>query len=314
MPQVYTVLGPIAPEGLGITAMHEHIVYGMHGWEHAPEVHFDHSSVFEKIRKDLLDFKSLGGQTIVDCSGVANGRDIEFYQALSRATGINIVASTGFGAQPNIPGHFVSTSYSSKEADYISNVFLQELTQGMVTGFMKKTSVKAGLIQVGNGQSRITETEEKFYRAAARAAKQTGCSVMAHGPPMAHKQVEIMMAEGLAPNRIIIGQCDRYPNLERDKEIARRDAYIAYDNAAYNESPGPGKRRIDSIKAMVDAGLQDQVIISVDAIGYALGFRQPKRTYGYLLGEFLAELHCAGIEKKIIKTFLVDNPRRVLPF
>lgn len=312
MAQVQTVLGPISPEELGITAMHEHIVYGMPGWEYAPEVNFDRSSAFEKIKKDLLDFKSAGGKTIVDCSGVANGRDIEFYQALSRTTGVNIVASTGFGAEPGIPGHFASTSYSTKAVDYVVEMFLQELNQGMITGFMKKTNVRAGIICVGNMDNRITATEEKFYRAAARTAIRTGCAVMTQGPQMARKQIDLMIEEGLKPDRIIIGQCDRFPDIERDKDIAKMGAYIAYDSVAYDESPEPGKRRIESIKAMVDAGLQKRVIISVDAIGYALGFPQPKRTYRYLPGGLLEELRHAGIDEKTINTFLVENPRNVL--
>lgn len=314
MVQVNTILGSISPEELGITAMHEHIVYGMPGWEYAPEVNFDRSAAFEKIKKDLLDFKSSGGKTIVDCSGVANGRDVEFYQALSRVTGVNIVASTGFGAEPGIPGHFMSTSYSTKAADYIADVFVQELGQGMITGFMKKTSINAGIIHVGNQKNEITQTEEKFYHAAARAAIRTGCAVMTQGAQMARKQVAIMTEEGLAPDRIVIGQCDRYPDIERDMELARKGAYVAYDNAAYDESPDTGKQRIKAIKAMVDAGLHNRIIISVDAIGHALGFPQPKRTYRYLLGGFLEELRQAGINEKTINTFLVENPRQVLAF
>ena len=314
MAQVQTVLGPISPEALGMTAMHEHIVYGMPGWEYAPEVNFDRSSAFEKIKKDLVDFKSLGGKTIVDCSGVANGRDIEFYQALSRVTGVNIVASTGFGAEPGIPGHFASTSYSTKAVDYVVEVFLQELSQGMIMGFMKKTNIRAGIICVGNRDNRITATEEKLYRAAARTAMRTGCPVLTQGAQMARKQVAMMTEEGLNSGRIIIGQCDRYPDIERDKEIAGKGAYVAYDSAAYDETPDPWRRRIESIKAMVDAGLQNHVVISVDAIGYALGFPQPKRTYSYLLGEFLDSLRRAGIEEKTINMFLVENPRNVLSF
>ena len=314
MAQVQTVLGPISPEELGITAMHEHVVYGMPGWEYAPEVNFDHASAFEKIKKDLLDFKSAGGKTIVDCSGVANGRDIEFYQALSRTTGVNIVASTGFGAEPGIPGHFASTSYSTKAVDYVVEVFLQELNQGMISGFMKKTNVRAGIICVGNRDNKITATEEKFFRAAARTAIRTSCAVMTQGPQMARKQIDLMTEEGLKPDRIVIGQCDRFPDIERDKDLAKKGAYIAYDSAAYDESPEPGKQLIESIKAMVDAGLQKRVIISVDAIGHALGFPQPERTYSYLLGEFLNSLRHAGIEEKTINTFLVETPRNVLAF
>lgn len=314
MAKVCTVLGPIAPEDLGITAIHEHIVYGMPGWEYAPEVKLDRSAAFEKVAKDLLEFKALGGRTIVDCSGAANGRDVDFYQALSRTTGMNIVASTGFGAEPGIPGHFVSTSYSAKAADYVADMFLQELEHGMIAGFMKRATVTAAVINVANQENQITQTEEKFYRAAARAAKRTGCAVMTHGARMALQQIGIMTEEGLDPARIVVGQCDLFPDRKRDLEVVRKGAYVAYDHIAQCRSMDDEKQAIDSIKALLDAGQEDKVLLSCCAISYPLGCPQTKQSFGYLVGKFSQELRRAGIQSKTVKTLLVENPRRVLAY
>jgi phosphotriesterase-related protein len=86
MAKVYTVLGPIDPNEVGVCDMHEHVLWNSPGWEFSPEAfeHFDRPSVFEKIQADLLDYKSLGGQTIVDVSGIGMGRDVDFYADLSR--------------------------------------------------------------------------------------------------------------------------------------------------------------------------------------------------------------------------------------
>src|SRR5438128_6944761 len=93
MAQVNTVLGPIHPKQLGMTSLHEHILFSTPGWEYSPEArqHFDAPRVFEKIYNDLLDFKAVGGVTVVDVSGIGIGRDIEFYVCLSRYTQVNIV-------------------------------------------------------------------------------------------------------------------------------------------------------------------------------------------------------------------------------
>src|SRR5437868_13593011 len=68
--------------------------------------HFDAPRVFEKIYNDLLDFKAVGGVTVVDVSGIGIGRDIEFYVCLSRYTQVNIVACTGFWAERKILPYF----------------------------------------------------------------------------------------------------------------------------------------------------------------------------------------------------------------
>ena len=95
MSQINTVSGPISPEGLGITAMHEHIQFGMPGWDKDPWVEYDRAVEFEKIKNDLVDFKEAGGTALVDCSGMTLGRDVEFYRNLSRVSGVHIVACTG---------------------------------------------------------------------------------------------------------------------------------------------------------------------------------------------------------------------------
>ena len=53
MKKVYTVLGPIHPDELGLTAMHEHIFWGPPGWEYDPHWWFSKTAAYEKAHKDL---------------------------------------------------------------------------------------------------------------------------------------------------------------------------------------------------------------------------------------------------------------------
>lgn len=310
MSQVFTVLGPISPESLGITAIHEHLQFGMPGWEHASQEYFNRAIAFEKIKNALLDFQRRGGQTIVDCTNWSMGRDIEFYQTLSRSTGVNIIACTGFREERVIPGNLVELS---EDVDFIAGLFIRELTEGMVTGFMRKTPVRAGIIKVGNSEDRITALEESFYRAAARAAQQTGAAITTHGSAMALRQLELLVGEGLDASRIIVGHCDESPDIERDKEMARKGAYVAYDRAAY-DSTRRDKRRVELVKAMVDAGFATQVLISCDAIGYGHLYPEPGRSFSYLLSGLVPLLRHAGLSEETVSTILAENPKRVLAF
>ena len=162
MKKVNTVLGPVSPEQIGTTNMHEHLIWANAGSQYSPEANklFSPPEVFSKLYDTLIQYKNAGGKTIVDCSGIGMGRDIDIYCTVSRASGVNIVACTGFWAQENIVPYFLS-----KDIDYLQGLFIRELTCGMGT-----TNVKAGFIKVGNGKSGVTPFEETTYRAAARAS------------------------------------------------------------------------------------------------------------------------------------------------
>lgn len=317
MAQVNTVLGPIHPKQLGVTSLHEHIVFSTPGWEYSPEAReaFDAPRVFERIYNDLLEFKAAGGRTLVDVSGIGIGRDIEFYVCLARFSGVQIVACTGFWAERKILPYF-----AERDIDYHTSLYIKELTQGMAT-----TNVRAGVIKVGNSGDRFTKLEELTYRAAARASKKTGAAIVTHGTQFARKQVEILLDEKVDPTRVIISHLDAaYAlDIERDKEIARKGFYIGYDHigtlatwskAAYAM---PDEKRIEMVLEMIRAGFLKQLVLANDTNGWSAGIVHrgtQDHTYAHLLQNFVPALLKAGVTEEQINTMLVETPERVLPF
>ncbi len=300
MGQVNTVLGPIHPRQLGVTSLHEHILFSTPGWEYSPEArqHFDAPRVFEKIYNDLLDFKAVGGGTVVDVSGIGIGRDIEFYVCLSRYTKVNIVACTGFWAERKILPYF-----AERGIDYHTELFVKEL---------------------GNSGDRFTRLEEMTYRAAARASRRTGAAIVTHGTQFAKKQAEILLEEGADPTRVIISHLDAaYAlDLERDKELARKGFYIGYDHigtegwssAAYAM---PDEKRIELVLEMIRSGFLNQIVLANDTNGWSVGLVQrgtQQHTYAHLLRNFVPKLLKSGISEDEIHTMLVVTPANVLPF
>lgn len=313
MAQVNTVLGPIHPDELGITLAHEHIQFGPPGWEFAPESWASLPRVFETINNDLLDLRSIGGKTLVCCSGIGLGRDVDFYVNLSRSSGVHIVASTGFWAEQGI-----SPFFALKDIDYHEEMYVTELTKGM-----ERTMVKAGVIKVGNSRDEFTPIEEVTYRAAARASRRTGCAIITHGVNFARRQAEIMVDEEKAdPGRIIISHLDaRYSlDLERDKEFCRRGLYVGYDHIGTEDiwSPTPyampDDKRVELVKAMLDAGFVKNVIISNDTNGHSTARPTQLHTYAHLQRYFLPKLQRVGVSEEDIHIMLVENPKRLLPF
>lgn len=184
--------------------------------------------------------------------------------------------------------------------------------------------MRAGLI-VSGSTGQVTEIGDIQSRAAARAAKQTGCCVAIQGIHTAVKQTQILLEEGLDPSRVIIGHCDDATaiDLERDKEFCRKGFYVAFDRigieptwcaAAYALSDFV---RVDLIKAMIDAGFINQIVISADSaspIPTWQRFIDYARTPSIALLHFHAKMYRVGIRDGQIDTILVQNPKRVLPF
>jgi phosphotriesterase-related protein len=328
MKKVNTVLGPISPEQVGIANMHEHIIWAKSGWEYAPEANelYNPPEVFQTLYDTLADYKKAGGNTIVDCSGVCMGRDVELYATLSRASGVNIVACTGFWAQENVVPYFLSAKtgggHAFKDIDYFEEMFTRELTQGMGT-----SQVKAGVIKVGNGKEGIRPFEERTYRAAARASRATGAAIITHGINFAPQQVEIFLEEKVDPERVVISHCDAAYNLnfERDKEIAQKGFYLGYDHIGYEPewSPMPyamsDTKRIELCKALIDAGYAKNLIISCDAEPCRVGWddrgaEKNSQGYAHLLRNFVPRLKEAGVPEKTIHLLLVETPQKLLPF
>ena len=66
------------------------------------------AEIFEVLAGKLRAFKAAGGGTVVDSTGMFHGRDVRLYEALSRATGVHVVASTGMGPEEDLGGYFLT--------------------------------------------------------------------------------------------------------------------------------------------------------------------------------------------------------------
>ena len=96
---VNTVLGPVPADDLGVVAVHEALLSVVPGAEHAYDITLDRAEIFEVLARKLTDFRDHGGTTIVDSTGMFHGRDVNLYEALSKATGVHIVAFDGYGSR-----------------------------------------------------------------------------------------------------------------------------------------------------------------------------------------------------------------------
>jgi len=309
MSKVNTVLGTIPAEELGFVSVHEHIGYGMPGseldskWWKTPEQAYG-----ETVPK-LRTFHESGGGAIVDATGICNGRDIDYYKTLSARTGVHIVASTGFvGGDTALP-HFARAS-----VDYLTQVFVHEITVGIGA-----TGSKAGAIKVGVSRGgKMTELDRRIYRAAARAALSTGVPILTHLAIDAETSVAIFREEGLPLDRVLFGHVDDGPNapITRDTWIAEQGGRLGFDTFGYEtELPDPPfwarprQERLDHFLGFVDTVGIGSVLAAADANCSPLGWPGVKgHTVNYLFEQLIPDLKDAGWDEARVHTLFVDNP------
>ncbi len=254
MATVRTVLGEISPDDLGITLSHEHLLLDTSHlfWNEPspsdpPEIHTlaaapvttessDDVAARPYLSKDnlrmterdvaireLLLYRDAGGKSFVDVSGRIPGWHPDDLVVASEATGVNIVASTGWYISPAHP-----PSHAEASVDELAEMLVKHIEVGI-----EGTDVRAGVI----GELGMTEPlhpqEEKVLRAGGRAQARTGVPLTVH--PMvfkkeAHQYIDILEAEGANLDKVYISHMDgSCPDYEYHESVMDRGVSIDYD-------------------------------------------------------------------------------------
>lgn len=265
---VVSVTGPVEPEDLGITLMHEHIFIDLIGSSHmytpprsAPERQIARQPValenlwyvkknplkskdngrlesFADAVSELAYFHGAGGNSLVDVTPKGVGGDPERVRAVSLQTGIQIIHGTSYYTVSSHPKHV-----SDSTEDELAEEFISDITEGI-----GNSSVRAGIVGEIGLSGDIDQSELKVLRAGARAAIRTGAPMSIHPPGRtSHRDftypssrwaldvLDIIEDVGLASDRVIVSHMDRMPfefnesSLEYQEELCEQGAYIEYD-------------------------------------------------------------------------------------
>lgn len=315
---VHTVLGPVPAHELGVVAVHEALLSVVPGAEHAYDITIDRAEIFEILAAKLTAFRRSGGTTIVDSTGMFHGRDVRLYEALSRSTGVHIVASTGMGPEEMLGGYFLTPQTDPPApwpAEKFADLFTKEVTEGMVVPRVERRGA-AGLVATTATRTGMTPTDESLFRGAARAALATGVPVSIRYGSDAVDDLEIVLAEGLPADRVVVGGLDRTDAVAAGAplEIARRGAYVAIDHVGLNDVDDfvSDAERAALVAKLVGAGHADRVLLSCSTVGVAKGHPPYELPYAHVQSAFVPLLESHGVADEDIQRFLVGNPRDLL--
>ncbi|MFZ9278498.1 MAG: phosphotriesterase family protein [Candidatus Limnocylindrus sp.] len=303
--QVQTVRGAVDPGDLGFTLPHEHTKCSL-WWIENRWDYWELIGDEPRINEELGAYKALGGGAVVDVTPVGIGRDLERLARLSQATGLHIVAGSGWYRQAYYPAE---ARIDRRSIDDLADEIVQEFVDG---------PVRPGIIgEIGTDKPWVTAQEERVFRAAARAALRTGASVTTHAvqSDVGLAQLDILEDEGLDPARVVIGHCDSHPRIEHWREIVRRGAHVEADFLGMSFTPlerAGEPKVIELIATLLNEGFEQQILLSQDVCHDSQLASYGGNGYTYLQRSFLPRLIAAGVDAATIKTITVENPSRLL--
>ncbi|WP_336714637.1 phosphotriesterase [Arthrobacter sp. USHLN218] len=317
-PTVNTVLGPVSADELGVVAVHEALLSVVPGAEHAYDITMDRAEIFEILAGKLRDFRSHGGGTIVDSTGMFHGRDVNLYEALSRSTGVHIVASTGMGPEEMLGGYFLTPQTNPPTpwpAEKFADLFTKEVTEGMVVPRVERRGA-AGLVASTATAEGMTATDESLFRGAARTALNTGVPVSIRYGKDALGDLGVVLDEQLPAHRIVVGGLDRRDAAAAGAplEVAQRGAFVALDHVGLDDDDAylTDRERALLVLDLVKAGHVNRILLSSNAIGVAKGQPDYDLPFSYVVSKFVPFAQSQGLSDEGARRILVDNPRDLL--
>ena len=151
----------------------------------------------------------------------------------------------------------------------ITEHFIKEINLGI-----GDTNIKAGIIKIATYKGPITDLEKRIFRAAASASIETGTSITTHTylGENALEQVDLLVANGVKPDKIVIGHLDDNKiNLNLIRNIIDKGSYAQFDaigceyySKRLNSQMPSDNERISAIKQLRADGLIDRIMIGSD--------------------------------------------------
>lgn len=273
MSTVETVRGPVAVDALGQTLAHEHVVFSDSEFARFyPELAWggERSTVVEKVVRQLQDVRDRGIDTILDCTALLHGRDMDFLREVNDRVDLNIIASTGIYTFDHLPHHIASLSrFTNSADDILTRMFLRDITVGIADSGVKAQSIKIAVDTVG-----FTPNIERIFRAAGKASAETGAPITVHTHPadkQAARALELLTEEGADPRTVVIGHSGDTTDIDYLRSIIDAGAIVGSDRFGLYLVPGTAseEERLDVLTTLAGEGKADRIVLSHDAVLYS---------------------------------------------
>lgn len=221
---LWTTLGPMTADELGMILPHEHVFVDLRTPDQPGYAQADPDDVVRLMAPEIEKAQALGVTALVECTTGGVGRRADIDLAVSQATGLPIVVPTGNYREPWIPDWVRDASEAALEAWMV-----RELEERF-----DEADFRAAWIKISAGDDGITPLEERILRAAARAGQRTGAIIGSHTirGRVVMDQLDIIEAEGY--------RADRFISIHTQNETADRKGAGRRSREPTAAEPRPG--------------------------------------------------------------------------
>ncbi len=336
MGRIRTVLGDIAPETLGITLMHEHILCDITppALRGRPELEapitlrnrFDidygripHAGKSQQLDRALMTeevaaFAADGGQAMVELTIGGLAPDPLGLAEIARATGVQVVVGCG---------HYTHAFQDPGNATRDADDFAREMVAAVTTGAWG-TEIRAGIIGEIGCSEVWTAQEKRVLAGAVLAQRETGAALTIHpgvDPDQPQAIIDFVRAHGGDVPRTIIDHVDRTIfDLDRLYRLADTGCVLEFDLFGFEQGywafmpihmPND-VARIAMIRALFDRGHGAQVAISQDICRLTRLLAYGGHGFGHILRNVLPLMRERGFSEAELHQLMVETPRRLL--
>jgi phosphotriesterase-related protein len=330
-----TVTGVISGEELGFVLPHEHLtvdnrVHLIEGSETGPgapvlslsnlaQAHLAPRSIADNIVMDddvatadaLRRYRGAGGNTIVELTPIGMGRDMARFGALAEATGVNVIAATGYYVQKGHKG-----MVSGRTREDIANELVAELTSP--GDGVPRCGVMGEL-----GISAPPHPDELLVLSAALDAQAiTGAPIWIHVtgrrpvPPL----LDFLEQTGRDLGRVVISHMDfDLDDLGDHRRALQLGACVEFDLFGFPVWPSGNflhaptdTQRLEALFSLAELGFASQLLMSHDV---CMKMQLPAWGgfgYDHILSNVVPLFEMLGGDPSLVDQLGRSNPRRLL--
>lgn len=310
MTAIHTVRGGISPEQLGFCQSHEHLMLRM-----GPSYRINHDLLLDSVDKSLsevLSFRDAGGDTLIEAQPGGCGRMPLELRKISEASGVNIIAVSGFHKLCYYEKqHWIH----SIEPGRLEKLFAAEVQKGMYIGLEGEceplqTDMRAGVIKGALEARPLSGRYSELFGALASAAAESSAPIMIHVDPGADVLglASFLMHRGVLPQKVMFCHLDRaVPELEIHKRLLELGFFLEFDTIGRPKYHSD-EIEIELFKSHIRSGYARQLLFSLDTTRARMRAYTPGAVgLDYILRRFIPQMLAAGISKRDIGLISHDN-------
>lgn len=317
---VNTARGPVEPDDLGFTLMHEHIYTATPGVRENYPFLWDRERAMDIAVSRLKRAFAAGVRTMVEQTPADMGRDPDFVAEASRLSQVNVVMATGT--------YYVPSYFMYRGIDHTVRAMAHDATDGI-----GHSGVKVGMIKSLINRS-LTPEYEFSLRVAARLHHLTQLPVTIHtdgGADAGPLACALMVEEGVEPRRVVIGHAVG-TDLDPLQGMLDQGFTVAFDQFGI-EQVRPIDDMIDVTQALLQRGYGEQIVLSHDCPCYSdkiegpslpdadgstsdsegeARYGGPRWRHDTVSTYVIPAMRERGIDQRVLDAITIHNPARIL--